>query len=236
VVCELGGKSAAVIFPDADLDAAAALSAHQGPLMQSGQSCACASRIVVHEDIYDDFTGRFLAAVEAAAVGDPFDPATVVGPVVSEAAVERILAAVRDAVSGGSGELLLGGRRLGGKRSDGYFLAPTVLGRVDNASALAQTETFGPVVSLIPFTDEAHALSLANATPYGLNAFVHTRDLTRAHRMARGLESGSVWINTFSSISPEGPYGGYKESGFGRTGGVDGYREFLQTKNIRVAL
>jgi acyl-CoA reductase-like NAD-dependent aldehyde dehydrogenase len=101
---------------------------------------------------------------------------------------------------------------------------------------LAQTETFGPVVSVIKFSDEAEAVRIANDTPYGLNAFVQTTDLTRAHRVARQLESGSVWINTFSDISPQGPYGGYKQSGFGRTGGLEGLQEFLQIKNIRIAM
>jgi acyl-CoA reductase-like NAD-dependent aldehyde dehydrogenase len=107
---------------------------------------------------------------------------------------------------------------------------------VDNASPLAQAETFGPVVSLMKFGSEDEAVCVANDTPYGLNAFVQTRDLTRAHRMARRLEAGSVWINTFSDISPQGPYGGFKQSGFGRTGGLDGLYEFLQLKNIRIGM
>ena len=114
--------------------------------------------------------------------------------------------------------------------------ATTVFGGVDNASPLAQIETFGPVVSIIPFSDDDQAVEIANATVYGLNAFVHTRDLLRAHRVARRLESGSVWVNTISNISPQGPYGGYKQSGFGRTGGLEGLHEFLQVKNIRIGM
>ena len=143
---------------------------------------------------------------------------------------------IDEAVAQHSGELLLGGKRIGGELADGYYIEPTVFGDVDNASALAQNETFGPVVSVIRFRDEADALRIANDTPYGLNAFVQTRDLTRAHRFARQLESGSVWVNQMSLISPQGPYGGYKHSGFGRTGGVDGMHEFLQTKNIRIGM
>ena len=236
VVAELGGKSANVVFADADLDLAAAMAAHQGPLMQSGQSCACASRVLVQDSVYDAFLERFLATVGSATVGDPLDPTVFFGPVISEASASRILGVVEQAVTERSGELLCGGTRLGGDLAEGYFIEPTVFGDVDNASALAQTETFGPVVSIIRFGDEADALRLANDTPYGLNAFVQTRDLTRAHRFSRQLEAGSVWINQISLISPQGPYGGYKNSGFGRTGGLDGLHEFTQVKNIRIGM
>lgn len=236
VVAELGGKSANVIFEDADLDAAAAMSAHQGPLMQSGQSCACASRVLVQESVYDAFLEKFLGTVGSAKVGDPLDPTVFFGPVITESSAHRILGVIDEAVAQHSGELLLGGKRIGGALAQGYYIEPTVFGNVDNTSALARHETFGPVVSVIRFRDEADALRIANDTPYGLNAFVQTRDLTRAHRFARKLESGSVWVNQMSLISPQGPYGGYKRSGFGRTGGLDGLHEFLQTKNIRIGM
>ena len=236
VVAELGGKSANIVFADADLDTAAMISAHQGPLMQSGQSCACASRLLVHESIYDTFAEKLLACVTTANVGDPFDPSVMFGPVISKAAVDRILQAIEDAVSAPAGELLTGGHRLGGELAGGYYIAPTVFGGVDNSSKLAQTETFGPVVSLIRFSDDDEAVRIANDTPFGLNAFIHTRDLNRAHRVARQLEAGSVWVNKFSDIEPQGPYGGYKQSGFGRTGGIDGLREFQRTKNIRIGM
>jgi aldehyde dehydrogenase (NAD+) len=236
VVAELGGKSANIVFGDANLDAAAMLSAHQGPLMQSGQSCACASRVLVHETVYDAFLEKFVAVVETSTIGDPFDPAVVFGPVISQTAVDRILGVIDEAVTNGAGDLLVGGKRLGGELTQGFYLQPTVFGGVDNASTLAQTETFGPVVSVMKFSDEAEAVRIANDTPYGLNAFVQTKDLGRAHRVARRLEAGSVWINKYSDISPQGPYGGYKQSGFGRTGGLEGLQEFLQIKNIRIAM
>jgi acyl-CoA reductase-like NAD-dependent aldehyde dehydrogenase len=236
VVTELGGKSANIVFGDADLDAAAMLSAHQGPLMQSGQSCACASRVLVHESVYDTFLEKFVAVIEASTVGDPLDPQVVFGPVISQPAVNRILGVIEQAITNGSGELISGGNRLGGDLAQGYYVEPTVFAGVDNTSALAQSETFGPVVSVIKFSDEAEAVRIANGTPYGLNAFVQTSDLGRAHRVARQLEAGSVWINTFSDISPQGPYGGYKQSGFGRTGGLEGLHEFLQVKNIRIGM
>jgi acyl-CoA reductase-like NAD-dependent aldehyde dehydrogenase len=154
--------------------------------------------------------------------------------VISQSAADHILGVIEQAVSDRSGELLVGGRRLGGELADGYYIQPTVFAGVDNTSALAQTETFGPVVSVMKFSDETEAVRIANDSRYGLNAFVQTTDLGRAHRVARQLEAGSVWINTFSDISPQGPYGGYKHSGFGRTGGLEGLHEFLQVKNIRI--
>lgn len=236
VVAELGGKSANIVFGDADLDRAAVLSAHQGPLMQSGQSCACASRLLVHDSVYDAFVERFLTVIDAAKVGDPFDPSVTFGPVISEASADRIVATVEEAVAANAGELLTGGRRIGGELAQGFYVEPTVFGDVDNASALAQNETFGPVVSIMRFAEDAEAVRVANDTPYGLNAFVHTRGLARAHGVARQLEAGSVWVNQFSDMSPQSPYGGYKQSGFGRTGGLDGFQEFLQIKNIRVSM
>lgn len=236
VVAELGGKSANIIFGDADLDRAAALSAHQGPLMQAGQSCACASRLLVHASIYDAFVEKFLAVIGSATIGDPFDPNVSFGPVISEGSLSRILDTVDTAVRTGAGELLTGGKRIGGALAQGFYVEPTVLTAVDNSAPLAQTETFGPVVSIIRFSEDDDAVRMANDTAYGLNAFVHTRDLQRAHRVARALESGSVWINSISRISPQGPYGGYKQSGFGRTGGMAGLQEFLQPKNIRIGL
>lgn len=236
VVAELGGKSANIVFDDADLDIAAAISAHQGPLMQAGQSCACASRILVQSSVHDAFVEKFLAVVGSATVGDPLDPTVAFGPVISSVAADRILREVDRAVSERTGNLVLGGTRLGGTLSNGFYIEPTVFTEVDNSSHLAQTETFGPVVSVIRFDTEADAVRIANDTRYGLNAFVHSDSLGRAHRVARKLESGSVWVNHFSDISPQGPYGGYKQSGFGRTGGLEGLHEFLQVKNIRIAM
>lgn len=236
VVAELGGKSANLVFADADIHAAASLAAFQGPLTQSGQSCACASRILVQDSVYDAFLARFLAVVQSAPVGDPLRPDVVFGPVISQAAADRILTAIDDAITQQAGELVLGGHRMGGDLAEGFYLEPTVFADVDNGTALAQQETFGPVVSVMRFRDEDHAVALANETQFGLNAFVQTTDLHRAHRVARRLEAGSVWINTHSDIEPQGPYGGYKNSGFGRSGGPDGLHEFLQAKNIRIGM
>lgn len=236
VVAELGGKSANIVFADANLDAAAQLAAFQGPIVMSGQSCACASRVLVHESVYDAFMDKFVAVIEAAKVGDPLQPDVAVGPVISQGAADRILGEIEQAVTQKAGELITGGTRLDGDLAQGYYIRPTVFGNVDNRSALAQTETFGPVVSVMKFADESEAVRVANDTTYGLNAFVQTTDLARAHRVARQLQAGSVWINQISDMGPQAPYGGYKQSGFGRTGGLEGLYEFLQVKNIRIGM
>lgn len=236
VTAELGGKSAYLVFADADLDTAAVITAHQGPITQAGQSCACASRILVEAPVYVRFVERLVAAVQAAKIGDPLQPDVMFGPVITENAAERILGVIDEAVSEKAGDLVTGGRRLGGDLASGYFIEPTIFTNVDNRSALAQLETFGPVASVIPFGDEAEAVRIANDSRYGLNAFVATSNLERAHRVARRLEAGSVWVNRHSDIEPQGPYGGYKQSGFGRTGGIEGLYEFLQVKNIRIGM
>jgi aldehyde dehydrogenase (NAD+) len=191
---------------------------------------------LVEASVYDTFVEKFVTAVQAAKIGDPLEPDVMLGPVITEAAANRILGVVEEAVSTHAGELITGGMRLGGEFADGYFIEPTVFANVDNRSALAQTETFGPIVSVIPFSEESAAVDVANDTRYGLNAFLWTNDLERAHRVARQLEAGSVWVNRHSDIEPQGPYGGYKQSGFGRTGGMEGLHEFLQVKNIRIGL
>ncbi|MGX7677949.1 aldehyde dehydrogenase family protein [Jatrophihabitans sp. DSM 45814] len=232
---ELGGKSANVVFADADLDKAVMVSAAMGPLTQSGQSCACGSRILVERAIYGEFLDRLVQTVKHVPVGDPFDPAMVMGPVISQTATDRILGAITGAVESGTGRLVTGGNRLGGALAGGYYIEPTVFADVPNDSPLARIETFGPVVSVMPFDTEDEAIAIANDTDFGLVAYAHTTDFARAHRVARGLQAGSVWINTYSDIQPSGPYGGYKQSGYGRLGGVEGLHEFAQVKNTRIS-
>ena len=236
VTAELGGKSAYLVFADADLEMAAVIAAHQGPITQAGQSCACASRILVEASVYARFVDKLVATVQAAKIGDPLQPDVMLGPVITEGAAERILGVIDTAVSEKPGDLITGGRRLGGELASGYYIEPTIFGNVDNRSALAQTETFGPVASVMPFGDEAEAVKIANDSRYGLNAFVATSNLEHAHRVARQLQAGSVWVNRHSDIEPQGPYGGYKQSGFGRTGGIEGLHDFLQVKNIRIGM
>jgi acyl-CoA reductase-like NAD-dependent aldehyde dehydrogenase len=229
-------SSADIVFADADLDFAAQLAAMQGPITQSGQSCACSSRILVQDSIYDAFIGKFIAAIQAVPIGDPLDPKVTFGPVISQAAMDRILGVIDQAVDQHMGDRILGGKRMGGELAEGYYIEPTVFADVDNRSPLAVEETFGPVVSVTRFRDEDEPVAIANDTVYGLNAFLQTSDLGRAHRVARRLQAGSVWVNHFSDLSPQSPYGGYKQSGSGRAGGLEGLHEFLQVKNIRIAI
>lgn len=229
---ELGGKSANVIFGDADLDLAVTAAAFLGATLLSGQGCALPTRLYVHDDVYDEVVGGVVAQVEATAVGDPLAPGTVMGPVVTEAACDRIMGVIRRAEDEGAGTLLTGGRRLGGDLADGYFVAPTVFGDVDQNSALARDEIFGPVLSVLRFSDEDEVVSRVNDSAYGLSAYLHTRDVARAHRLAARFEVGSVVVNAFPAGSPTAPFGGVKQSGFGREGGRAGIDELLRPKNV----
>ena len=232
---ELGGKSANIVFPDADLDTAAMLAVLFGVGVLSGQGCALPTRLYVHDDVYDDVVERLIAQTAAMAVGDPSDPASFMGPVVTEVSCKRILGVIARAESEGSGRLLTGGTRMGGSLTDGYYVAPTIFGDVVHGSDLATNEVFGPVLSVLRFTDEDEVVAKANDSAFGLGAYLHTTDISRAHRVAGKLEAGMVIINGLPGMSPGAPFGGYKQSGFGREGGRWGIEEFLQQKNVFIA-
>ncbi len=229
---ELGGKSANIVFPDADLEVATSMAAMLGAVLLSGQGCALPTRLYVHDDVYDDVVARVVAQIDAVPVGDPLDPAVLMGPVVSERACERILAVIRRAVDEGAGTLLTGGERLDGALAGGYFVGPTVFGDVDHDSSLAREEIFGPVLSVLRFHDEDEVVDKANDSPFGLSAYLHTRDSARAQRIARRLDVGTVIVNGFPGMSPGAPFGGVKQSGFGREGGRAGIEEFVRRKNV----
>ena len=228
---ELGGKSPLIVFPDADLDLAALVAARVGTALLSGQGCALPTRVYVHEDVYRRMAEKVVATVESLAVGDPLDPETAVGPVVSEPALERILGVIEQAGSDGA-TLLTGGGRLGGDLAHGWFVAPTVFGDVDHGSDLARNEVFGPVQSILRFSTEDEALTLANDSPFGLAAYLHTSDSRRIDRFVRELDTGTVAVNGPGRISPATPFGGTKQSGFGREGGRAGIEEMVQTKTV----
>ncbi|MET0666404.1 MAG: aldehyde dehydrogenase family protein [Acidimicrobiales bacterium] len=234
---ELGGKSANIVFADADLDAASTIGGLLGAVLLSGQGCALPTRLFVHASVAEGLVDRLVAVVESAAVGDPLDPATVMGPLATEAARERVLGVIQQATAAGA-TVRTGGRALGpddlGPELGGWFLAPTVLTDVDDDHDVARLEVFGPVLSVLTFSDEDEVVARANALPYGLAAYVHTQDLSRAHRVARNLEVGSVTVNAFPSNSPTLPFGGVKQSGFGREGGKEGLDEFLRPKNVLI--
>jgi len=236
VALELGGKSANLLFADADLDAAVGFAAVGGAIAMSGQGCACPTRLLVERPIYDDVLDRLVRIMTTAPVGDPLDEATAVGPVVTEAACQRILGIIDEARRQGSGELLTGGGRVGGDLADGWFVEPTVFAGVDHRSRIAQEEIFGPVLSVLPFDSEDEAVRVANGTDYGLAAYVNTADLSRAHRLAARLCAGKVHVNGFDQAPPAAPLGGMKTSGYGREGGEAGLLEYLQVKNVFISI
>ncbi len=230
---ELGGKSANLVFPDANLEAAVGFSAMFPLRVLSGQGCALPTRMLVHESIYPQAKAIAVAVAQSLKLGDPMDPQTAMGPVVNEAAAVRILGMVDKARADGAGQVLTGGLRAGGSLKDGFYVEPTVIADVDNSSEIAQTEVFGPVLSMIPFKTEDEAVALANDTAYGLAAFVQTKDVQRAHRMAERLKAGAVYVNGGTPISPATPFGGIGLSGFGREGGRQGIEEFLRSKTVQ---
>jgi aldehyde dehydrogenase (NAD+) len=228
---ELGGKSPFIVFPDADLDRAAQLAVLAGTALLSGQGCALPTRLYVHEDVYHQVAEKMVATLDTLAVGDPLDPGTVVGPVVSQPAMERILGVIDRARSEGA-TLLAGGARLGGELADGWFVAPTVFGDVEQGSDLARHEVFGPVQAILRFSTEDEVLTLANDSPFGLAAYLHTADTRRIRRFVRELEAGTVAVNGPGHMSPATPFGGTKQSGFGREGGRAGIEEMVQTRTV----
>ncbi|MGH3674329.1 MAG: aldehyde dehydrogenase family protein [Mycobacterium sp.] len=230
VVLELGGKSANILLPDADLDLACAFGIGMC-MTNSGQGCALATRMVVHADIYDEVLDRLTAAVIAVPFGDPTDLATVVGPIIREEQVQRVDGLVSRAAAGGA-RIVVGGKRAdrGGK---GFWFEPTILADVDENSEIAQTEVFGPVLSVIRYDgDDEEAIRVANNSRYGLSAYVQSRDEERAWKVANRLKAGTVNINNSLFLAPDAPFGGYGISGDGVEHGEAGFREYLQIKTI----
>jgi aldehyde dehydrogenase (NAD+) len=232
-VMELGGKSANLVFADADLGAACFHGVFLPVATMTGQGCAFPTRMLVERPVYDEVVDRVAAIAKSIAVGDPFEPSTISGPVVNEAALERILGVIERAKLDGA-RLVTGGARLGGPLADGYFIEPTVFADVDPYSELGQTEVFGPVLSLMPFDTDDEAIEIANCTPYGLSAYVQTANLNRALRMAEELEAGEVLINGARNLAIHRPFGGLGKSGFGKEGGRAGIEEFLRTKSVGI--
>jgi aldehyde dehydrogenase (NAD+) len=232
-VFELGGKSAVVVFPDADLDRAVASSMQL--VQNAGQVCTLGSRLLVHSSVRDEFVDKLVAAAAATPQGDPFTDGVVMGPVINQAAVDRILAMIDR--SRQYGTVVTGGERSGGDLADGYFIAPTVVDLPDSSCELAQEEVFGPVVGVLTFGDEGEAVQIANNTEYGLAGFVFTQDVTRAHRVAAALDAGNIGVN--GGTAPAGPhigFGGRKQSGYGKQGGLAGVEEFVNHKTVQVLL
>jgi acyl-CoA reductase-like NAD-dependent aldehyde dehydrogenase len=230
---ELGGKSANIVFEDADL-AAAAAGACQGVFLLAGQQCVAGSRVLVHRRVLDDFVDRLIAGAKEWTVGDPHAPDTRVGPLISAQALARVETFVDEAKAGG-GEVVCGGARLDGPLAAGWFYPPTVITGIGNDARLCREEIFGPVAAVVPFDSEAEAVSLANDTRFGLAGGVWTRDLSRAHRVARAVRAGTMWVNCYTAVTPGAPFGGVGLSGIGREGGVEGLHDFTEVKTVYVA-
>jgi aldehyde dehydrogenase (NAD+) len=228
---ELGGKSPNILLDDANLDGAIA-GALFGTFFHAGQVCESGTRLLVQRAIHDQVLERLVEGARALRLGDPLDPATMLGPLVSgeqRARTERYVAAGLEA----------GARCIsGGRRPDafarGYYYEPTIFAGVDNGMRIAREEIFGPVLSVIPFADDAEALAIANDSAYGLGAAVWSRDEARARRLAERIEAGTVWINDYHLLNVRFPFGGYKQSGFGRELGKWGLAEYQQLKHIHI--
>jgi succinate-semialdehyde dehydrogenase / glutarate-semialdehyde dehydrogenase len=230
VSMELGGNAPFVVFEDADLDAAVE-GALTAKMRNVGEACTAANRFHVHESVADEFSARLAARMGALKVGRGTEPDTDVGPLIDDRQRTVVTELVDDAVRRGA-RVLTGGQALDGP---GYFFAPTVLAGVPASARALAEEIFGPVAPVAAFSTEEDALRAANRTPYGLVAYLYTRDLPRALRVAEGLETGMVGLNQGIVSNPAAPFGGVKQSGFGREGGFEGIDEYLETKYVAVA-
>ena len=233
---ELGGKNPTVIFDDCDYEKMLRTTL-RASFANQGQICLCGSRILVHEKLYDRFVADFTSKVAAMKVGDPLLEDTRTGAVVSEQHMQKILSYIELAKEEG-GTVVCGGKRiiLSGRCAHGFFVEPTVIVGLGPECRTNREEIFGPVVTIQPFSDESHALQLANNTSYGLAASVWTSDVNRAHRFAANLESGIVWVNTWLLRDLRTPFGGVKHSGVGREGGWEALRFFTEPQNVCIEL
>ena len=232
VQLELGGKGANIVFDDADLRAAIGGSAF-AIFHNQGQACIAGSRLILHEKIADAFLEGFLKLARSIRLGDPLDERTEMGPLTSRQHQERVLSYCTVAREEG-GEVLLGGRApVDAALQKGCFVEPTVV-RAKAADRVCQEEVFGPFVAVTTFRDDAEALSIANSTPYGLGGGLWTRDLSRAHRVARRIEAGMVWINSYKRVNPGSPFGGVSASGYGREMGFEAMHDYTDAKSVWV--
>jgi aldehyde dehydrogenase (NAD+) len=229
VQLELGGKGPNIVLPDANLPAAVGGSAF-GIFHNQGQACIAASRLILHEDIADEFLTRFVGLAKSIKLGDPLDPGTEMGPLTSRVHQQRVLDFAEVAKEQG-GTILCGGKRpddLGG-----CFVEPTVV-RAEPHHRVAQEEVFGPFATVLTFRTDEEALEIANGTAYGLGAGLWTQDITRAHRFAKQIHAGMVWINCYKRVHPASPFGGVGQSGYGREMGFEAMREYTQPKSVWV--
>lgn len=231
VSLELGGKSPNIVFGDANLDNAVR-GVVGGIFGAVGQTCIAGSRLLVHRSVHDQFLEKLTAFTKTARIGDPRHPDTRIGPIANRMQYDRVLGYIDIARQEGA-ELVLGGKRPDLEECEaGFFVEPTIFAGVDNGMRIAREEVFGPVLAAIPFDEDEEAIAIANDSEFGLAAGVWTTDMRRALMMSERLEAGSVWVNTYRDVSYTTPFGGYKKSGIGRENGVEGIREYLQTKAV----
>jgi succinate-semialdehyde dehydrogenase/glutarate-semialdehyde dehydrogenase len=226
---ELGGHAPYLVFNDADLDKAVR-EVTACKFRNNGQTCVCTNRVYVQEGIHDAFVERFAAAVRSLNLGDPFDESTDIGPLVDEAGMAKVEAHVGDAVAQGARVVV------GGSRREGLFYLPTLITGVKAGMKLLEEETFGPVAPVLSFATEEEGIRLANATPFGLAAYLYTQDLARALRVSEALDYGIVGVNDGIPAAAHVPFGGVKQSGIGREGGPWGIEEYLETKYISLGI
>ncbi|PWU28056.1 carnitine dehydratase [Pseudomonas sp. RW407] len=230
---ELGGKSPNIIFADADLDSAIN-GVVAGIYAATGQSCVAGSRLLVQREIYDEFVARLIERAQRIRIGNPQEDASEMGPM----ATAQQLAVVEGLVAAAKAEgarLLMGGKRPEGQ-GEGWYYEPTLFACNSHSMRIMQEEVFGPVASVIPFDDETEALALANDSQYGLAAGIWTRDLGRAHRLARDVRSGIIWVNTYRAVSAMAPIGGFHQSGYGRESGIDSVLAYTELKTVWINL
>lgn len=229
VTLELGGKSPNIVFEDADFEAALAGVA-SGIFAAAGQTCIAGSRLLLQRSIYDTFLQKLRTMMQGVKIGDPFDAETQIGPLANLPHYNKVLSCIDDAKKEGA-TVFWGGKAIE-HPSGGLFVEPTIFKDVSNDSRLAQQEIFGPVLAVIPFEDEEEALRIANGSRYGLAAGVWTKDMARAFRMSEGIQSGTVWINTYRALNVMAPFGGMKDSGLGRESGQEMIKSYLQAKTV----
>ncbi|MGP4019610.1 aldehyde dehydrogenase family protein [Saccharopolyspora sp. 5N708] len=234
VSLELGGKSPAIVFPDADVGLAGMTAMGMVTLGLSGQACVAHTRALVHQDAYDEFVGAAELIAAAVTYGDPFDPGVLSSPLINQRQLERVLGFIEQGQQEGA-RLVTGGGRPDGDLSAGHFVQPTIFAGVTNSMTIAQQEIFGPVLSIVPFADEDEAVRMANDSQYGLGAGVYTSDVRRAFRVAKRIRTGTVGINGFA-VEPHLPFGGYKQSGLGREGGRSSFEAYTELKAVLLPL
>jgi aldehyde dehydrogenase (NAD+) len=232
---ELGGKSPNIIFPDCDMEAAVKAS-FWGIFANKGEICSAGSRLLVHQDVHDKFLDELSARARKMKVGDPLDKSTQMGSQISAKQMDKILDYIHSGKQQGARVLCGGERDTEGAKAKGYFIQPTIFSEVRPDMKIAQEEIFGPVLAAIRFRDAEEAVEIANGTIYGLVAAVWTRDVKLAHRLAAEIKAGSVWINTYNGFDTGSPFGGYKQSGFGRDLGSYALEQYTNVKSVWIAL